>query len=217
MEKADDVEYVATLEAENAFLRERVEEYERNIIPLLGITQQLPKIAALQEEVGRLRYDLAAMRPERLDLEELPSDLLGVMKLIASFYGARVVFAPEAGRSAVAATFQDAHVAWRVLRAMATTLLDLYVGGEKDIEREFRNRTGFEVALTESSETWKDRRLRRRRVLDIGGKQLDISAHVKFGVRPPRLLRVHYAFDSGAIIVGHCGDHLPTAGTRRMS
>jgi hypothetical protein len=52
----------------------------------------------------------------------------------------------------------------------------------------------------------------RQWTIDVG-----VVAHIKFGSKAPRLLRIHFALDrdSQRVIVGHCGDHLDTAGTRR--
>ena len=48
------------------------------------------------------------------------------------------------------------------------------------------------------------------------GKERDITPHVKAGNKA-RLLRVHFCVDQDEkqIIIGHCGDHLDTYGTRR--
>ncbi len=214
--RIDRVEYLDALEEENALLRARVEKFERELVPLSQFAATVPKLQVLQEELSRLRFQSAVTKEERIDIPELPRDLVGVMDLIEVLYGDRIIFAPEARRSAASAAFQDPAVGWRVLRAMATTLYDLYQDRVPNIEREFRDRTGLEIALGETSETRKDRELRRLRTMEMAGRTFDISPHVKFGVREPRLLRVHYAVHRGVILVGHCGDHLETAGTRRM-
>lgn len=213
--KIDNVEYVDALEQENAVLRGRVAEFEREMVPLLELAPRIPKIQALEEEVARLRYQVELSKGARVDLAELPDDLVGVIDLVEGLYGDRIVFAPEARRSAETASFGDLRTAWRVLRSMAVVLPDLYSRRGADVEKEFRSRTGFDLALGESSETRKDRELRRLRIIQLEGRIFDISAHVKFGVREPRLLRVHYAVHGGILLVGHCGDHLPTAGSRR--
>jgi len=109
-------------------------------------------------------------------------------------------------------------VAWRLLRSMATTLFDLY-GTGVDLEREFSNRTGFELALTESGATKAGAEIYRQRLVRHADRIIYAGGHVKFGNRAPRLLRVHFAFppDSPRLLVTHCGDHLETAGSRRRS
>jgi hypothetical protein len=49
------------------------------------------------------------------------------------------------------------------------------------------------------------------------GQDVDITPHVKWGNRVPKLLRVHFYVDrqKGKLVIGHCGDHLDTYGTRR--
>ena len=43
------------------------------------------------------------------------------------------------------------------------------------------------------------------------------TPHVKWGNEPPRLLRIHFFVDreQKSLVIGHCGDHLDTYGTRR--
>jgi hypothetical protein len=49
------------------------------------------------------------------------------------------------------------------------------------------------------------------------GKEWDMTPHVKWGNSAPKCLRVYFAVDRDQkrLIVGHCGDHLDTYGTRR--
>ena len=86
-----------------------------------------------------------------------------------------------------------------------------------DVEREFRDRTGLEMALTEGRATKRNGELWRERALISNNRTYYAMGHVKYGRRPPKLLRVYYAVpvDSSVIVIRHCGDHLPTAGTRR--
>ena len=78
----------------------------------------------------------------------------------------------------------------------------------------FRHETGgIELTMTEGSQTNRDSRLERLRRVQFDGKPWDVSPHVKWGSG----FRVHFALDREArrVVVGHCGDHLDTAGTRR--
>ena len=111
---------------------------------------------------------------------------------------------------------------WAVLSSMATTLWELYFASTErvDIASVFRDASGFELAIHESQGTRDNRRLNRLRQRVYDGRTIDVSRHVKGRrSRQGASLRVHFCPDerSRLIIVGHCGGHLATAGTRRRS
>ena len=216
LDKVDDMKYVEALEDENAALQELQAEHVADLNRIVEIVHQPLELDSRAREVIRLEQKVSGLESQRLDLRELPSDLPTTISLVEELYRDRIVFTPAAHRSARCAQCQDPRVAWRLLRSMATVLHDLHYGDAGDIERLFRDQTGFEVALHESGVTKKSRHLRRQRLFEFEGETYDMSAHVKYGTRPPKLIRVHYAFDDlhGLIIVGHCGDHLPTASFR---
>jgi hypothetical protein len=110
-------------------------------------------------------------------------------------------------------------VTWRCLRAMATDLYDLVMQDlpARQVPETFKSRTIFELTWTESKETKRDNKLMAEWRLVYEGREIDITPHVKWGDTAPRLLRVHFWVDRNRkrIVVGHCGDHLDTYGTRR--
>lgn len=77
----------------------------------------------------------------------------------------------------------------------------------------------FSLALTETGQTRRDSALMAMRRLEWQGQSWDITPHLKYGTRLPRLLRLHFAFDneSRRFIIGHFGEHLDTSSTRRLS
>lgn len=216
--KADDVEYVQELEQENKALNQRFREVQLELEP------QLLELA--EQRASRHFLTVLAKKVEDLErhnatLLELPRTLSEVVEAVARIDVARILFTPEAKMSAAAAEFNQwrecSPVAWRLLRAMATVLFELYATPRVDIPREFRARTGFEVSMSEGRKTKRTRGLMRLRRVDHECGPIDIDAHAKFGNSHPRLLRVHYGFCPLClrIVVGHCGDHLPTASRRR--
>jgi hypothetical protein len=218
--RTDDAEYVQQLEAENIRLEKDNAVLKDQITPKL---LELPELHAARLATLDLERKLYAIERVRADFEELPTDLPGVIELIVRFYPDRIVFTPAAIKSAAVARLNEVSsgvgAAWRVLRAMALTLHDLYMMGDTDMARSFQDRSGFELAHGEGRATKQDAELMRARVVEHEGAFIDVGAHVKYGHREPRLLRVHYAFciDCARIVVGHCGDHLTTAGTRRLT
>lgn len=163
------------------------------------------QVAALAEAVDTAR-----------GIRQLPKNTLEVAELIEHLHADTIVLTSEAKQSASESTIDPA-VAWECLHATATVLPDLIFNqGGTAIADEFRNRTGFELTLTEGKQTKKDSKLADLRRVTVNGREWDISAHVKAG-KHPDWLRIHFAIDRDTkrIIVGHCGDHLETAGTRR--
>lgn len=156
-------------------------------------------------------------------LKDLPRDLPSILEVIGALHSDRLVFTDEAIASARAASCcdkpQELADAWRALWEMATTLHELFFSGDAyDIEKAFRGRTGIELTMVETGTTQKDAKLMRLRRRIYQGREIWVTPHVKLGSRP-RWTRIHFAVDQDAqrIIVGHCGDHLDTAGTRQMS
>ncbi|HWQ14635.1 MAG TPA: hypothetical protein VNL77_17695 [Roseiflexaceae bacterium] len=158
-------------------------------------------------------------------LREFPKTLPAMLDLIAGLFPDRVRVTERALASAEVAAIgatREVRLCWRVLHALATDLYDLVFADAPvgDLPRRFQERTGIELALSESSATQANPRLMAlRRSIDDEGLPIDITPHLKVGDRPPRMLRVHFAIDRARrlLIVDHCGDHLETAGTARST
>ncbi len=207
--RLDDFEYLAMLEADNTALH----EWKRNVQRRIA---NWPEMYEARKVAAELKTRIRILETQRTEVEELPSNLPDVISLAERLYPDRLVFADSARKAAREASFQDVHIAWRMLRSMALTLHGLYETSS-NIPRDFCNQTGFELALTESSATRADPSLIRQRLVNYKNRLLYAEGHVKHGTRAPQLLRVHYVFPEGSpqIVISHVGDHLETAGTRR--
>lgn len=207
--RLDDHEYMAMLEADNTALH----QWRRKVQPRIA---NWPEMYEARRMAAELRTRIKLLETQRTDVEELPSNLLEVINLAERLYPDRLAFADTARKSAREASFQDIHIAWRMLRSMALSLHGLYETSS-NIPRDFCNLTGFGLALTESSATRADPELIRERLVNYGNRLLYAEGHVKYGNRAPHILRVHYVFPEGSpqIVISHVGDHLETAGTRR--
>ena len=206
---------VADLEGANEELAEDLDERD-------GQLDQLKHEADYYRvECEQLREKLSAAETasERMQvLRQLPKTVAEVAQLMEQLHPGRIALTQEAKKSAERATLDDPNVAWECLHALATVLPKLaFEESSSDIAACFRSETGFDLALTESSTTNRDASLVKLRKITFDGGQWDISPHVKYGTKPPKCLRVHFALDveRKRVIVGHCGDHLKTAGTRR--
>lgn len=156
---------------------------------------------------------------EVLLLEEFPTKLAEFLTYLQQNCS-NLVILEEALRSAESHTLKDLSKAWKLLRAVAIELHGLKyiekVGNELDTE--FKNRTTFEFAWTESFQTKDDRALMDKRKRVYKGKEIHFMSHVKFGVKPDNLLRVYIHFDDDEkkIVIGHCGEHLPTGSSKKL-
>jgi len=90
--------------------------------------------------------------------------------------------------------------------------------GEKELERAFKDATGYDLAMSEGKMTKDDSKLMRLRRLQHGGEEYDITPHVKHGTQEPKLVRIHFAFDASGkkIVIGHIGRHIPNYTSKTM-
>lgn len=196
---------------------------------------QADEIGELQDEIRRLEYDkkqledrtsIAEINAEASEaksdliegMEELPNTVEGVVQLIAKAFHDRIIFTGRAIADAKKCKLRDANMAWKCLRSMATILYKLHFEEElpfREIVTRYENSTPFELALTESETTRRNKRLASQRKAFYKGKERDFSSHVKYGNSPGNCLRVHYCADAGdkTLIIDRCGDHLDLMST----
>jgi hypothetical protein len=175
----------------------------------LAVTSMRKRVAAAEQ-----RNELIGQMPT------LPETVAEIVELLSKAFAERVVFLPAATRSAERTNFHDPHEAWRCLYAVCQGLPELFFDlgyPPERVRREFESRhAGLSLALTEGSSTQQDNRLMALRNFDYEGEQISCAAHVGTEKRGQHL-RVHFHPDQERkmLVIGHCGDHLETAGTRR--
>ena len=203
--------------------------------------EEADKLAAAQNDLARLRFERDLARNDADDLRTrnrglesaaqfalgfntLPGSLSEALALCEQLHGDRIAFTDEAKRSAKEAAIDNApggvSAAWECLHAAAVILPKLAFEDHISagtLPVRFQEATGLELTMTEGKMTKSQSKLRDLRTVEYSGKEWDVSAHIKYGTKAPRCLRIHFALDgeSRRVIVGHCGDHLDTAGTRR--
>ena len=163
--------------------------------------------------------------------EAIASNGLGVRRLndavdlVERLFPHRIAFTEAARKSAEAAGFNTLNVtksrATRMLWHLATTMYDLaFVETAPQLATPFMNRTGIEVSFKEGRQTNRLPSASGMRAIRFEGRDYDITPHLKSGNDPKTGLRIHFDFDHHSrpkrIIVGHCGDHLVTAGTQKI-
>lgn len=180
----------------------------------------------LKQENANLRWKSSqadVLRDENNDLQnklkaydslnKLPSSLSDVVEIMISSYPSKLFFTERAIKSAEEYQYGDDvyKQAWEILHHMASTLHRiLFDERPGDMESAFRNKSGFELAMTEGKQTKKDPGLMKLRKVLYRGDEVDITPHVKDGTRPPNIIRIHFYpdMDHQLIVVGHCGEHL---------
>jgi hypothetical protein len=200
-------------ESENEQLDKRVGELEYRLQQTEELRQQFKDLAQVNEAFSNLK--------------SMPKSLCEVMTKVGGLYPSRLVIIPEAFK---AAKDYEAEVdywkkmdgvatAWEMLYHLATTAYEMFfVTPPKSLEDEFEGTTGYPLAMSEGKQTKKDAKLMQKRVRHFEGTECDITPHVKYGSKKPKMLRVHFAVDNTKkrFVVGHVGDHIDNFTTKTM-
>lgn len=235
-------EFIALLEEDNSLVNQKNQDQADDIARLKDEIELLEATTSeLSDQQAKTKFERDQERQTRIQAESsvrmlegqievcqnlasLPGNLLEMVNLIEQLHAGRIVFTNRARQPAESAQINKAagelKHAWRCMWAVATDLHELIFDENSDggsLVEQFRSRTGFDLALTERKQTKKDARLRKLRTDTYKSEEIDITPHVKYGNKEPKCLRVHYHAHRGdeVIVVGHCGDHLETYGTRK--
>ena len=182
------------------------------------------------EEAGRVREridDLEAQVQGVRRLTELPTNLAEVLEYVTRLFPNRIVFSDDARESAL--EHSEAHdgywskpeqlsCAWKMVFDVATRLYELvFVQNSNRLEEDFDAGSQFELAMNEGKQTKKDASLMKQRKVTFRGKNYDITPHVKYGNKPPKILRLHFAIDreDRLLAIGQFGDHLENYSSKK--
>lgn len=180
----------------------------------------------LETRLGHYQSDAARV----LDLEralegvytisEYPAGPKAVCAYFETVFADRLAFSDEGLRSLDDCTTRD-DILWEALYYMATTLHELYAdGGMPQIDKEFQNRTGWELSRGEGAMTRKDASLMKQYVTSYEGREIDTQAHIKNGRNEsdPKFLRIYFGFDavSQKLIIDQCGKHKENRTTQKI-
>ena len=146
------------------------------------------------------------------------------MKIFSELEPERLAITPAAFSSGDNyAEFNSLNEAWGMLYDLSHLVYDMKFKTLKDFtgdyETYFDSHSRYELSMTETGATKRDKGLMDLRQVTFENKAYDITPHLKWGTKEPKLLRIYFAFDEEAkkIVVGFAGQHLPTAGTRKIS
>lgn len=225
-------------EADNKRLEEKVDDLQKENEQLLfdlEVAKEAEQRSSEQEAIAtKARVEaekslgLAQKSLEAITcFRKLPETVQGCVELIAELHPQRIVFTDRALATAKDAKFNDVKGdigdVWSLLWALATDLHDLTFNQSlerRQLEQEFKARSGFDISFTESDTTRRNPKLIAQRQFTYAGRELSMEPHAKLDRKDKnRFLRVHFVVDkeSGLIVVNHCGDHLDNAATRKRS
>jgi len=202
-------------------------EYYQNQLELIQseLDQEKQKLFAKDQQIA-LMQKKAKQGEETLrqldaykNLDELPQSISEVLHVLSKTHGVILEFTQEAYKSAADAEFTDVSSLWNALCRLSKTLSDLaFEQNSESIETEFKRLTGLELSFNEGKMTKRDKKFAHQRLIHHNGQEYDITPHLKLH-KSGKYLRIHFALDrkNKKIIIGHCGDHLDTYGTRRLS
>lgn len=189
------------------------------------------EIDRLEGEVGRLEW-LCKGYQSRLDaagdgtavdvsklMPSLPINLEQVAEAASRLFPKLVITERALDAARDYSECKSVGEAWEMLRHMNDALHRLkFDEAQKELERAFKNETGYELAMSEGRNTKRDNKLMNLRILRVGDREYDITPHLKHMNNEPKLVRIYFAFDEEGkkIVVGHIGKHIPNATTKTM-
>lgn len=200
--------------------KQQSDHYARDVDTLEEQVRQLTWKATELES----RFDAEAAKADGCTtstlLPSLPTNLKEVVEAASRFYP-NLEFAKTAVDSASEADDCECiEEAWEILGQMNNDLfrIKFQTDGVKDLEAEFGNISRYGLGMSEGKNTKKDSRLMGMRQINHNGTAYDITPHMKHGNKPPKMLRIHFAFDDARkkIIVGFVGSHLENATSRKV-
>ncbi len=212
---------------DNEQLSERASEWETLAVQFeaenVQLLQEVRDLRYRTEETDRVRLqieDLESQASGIKSLAELPTTISDVLRTIVKLFPKRIVLADGAVESADDySTEHGGHwgkqeqvaIAWKMAFDLATKLHSaIFVEKASDFEGHFNAQSTFELSMKEGRQTNRDKRLTELRKISHEGKQYDITPHLKYGTKPPKLLRLYFAIDNQQkrFLVGKFGDHI---------
>ncbi len=208
------------LAEKNEALKGRVGELENRTIDLEIKNENLQDEHAAQIfniTAKQKAMDLRSVSSEQI----LPRDYPDSFEALSKFgpFFKHLAFAEDAWKPAFAyKQFQDFHIAWSMLHDLDQKLWDIVFTRGGDIEREFNNLTTYQYASGEGKQTTSNSRLAQLRKFIFEDKEYEMWAHLKYGNRPGKQLRIYFAIDheKRRIVVGYIGEHMDNATTRTI-
>lgn len=211
-------QYIEELENQNRRIPDLEKDYQECKEALNEVARQRDYYSAqLQDSQQKDRIAQATLNSIQKYIQ-YPKDPYQVATYFINTFGDKIAFTKRALDSLQECS-TDVSILWDCFFYMATTLRNLYIEGDVDLERRFIDATGYELARGEGKATRKNKALMRLREDVYNGKPIFAEPHVKKGTHDGEATtaRVYFAYDADSkqIIVSYCnGRHLDNASTR---
>ena len=123
------------------------------------LSWQIKQLEQIKSENIKLKKSASILE----SLEDLPDSLAEIVNLVSIVFSDKLIFTDRAIESAKAHNMKDLNEAWRILRVMGTHLHSLFFDqSDIDIEKEFKNISGYDLSMTEGRQTKRDKELMKR-------------------------------------------------------
>lgn len=208
---------IENLELKNLELEEENRDYQTIKFRL---DQETRRANDSSEAARSFKHELKAFHA----ISHWPTSLEEELDLAGDIWKDRIIVLDEARKSAREYRHCDLDESWQMLSSLAIQLWDIFFAGgdASNPEQDYYTETGITLAMRERGTTNSDAECRRLRKRTFQGREIDITPHIKGnGVRyagNAGKFRIHFCIDEETrkIIIGHCGEHLKTSGTRRL-
>jgi len=216
---------IAAVDEDNLKLRNELEE--TRLLQELELEEKTNALAQVLYDYDQYKQntqgaysriqDLERQSSSLQNLKSLPLTLEDTLRTVCALHGDTLEYLEEAAESAREASFNNIAIAWKLLWSLAEELHPMLFNENIPFsDTAYKNRTGFNLAMSEGAQTQRDAKLMRLRQRTYRGNDIDITPHVGWGTGND-CLRVHFAIDQASqkLIIGHCGNHLDNWTTRK--
>lgn len=182
--------------------------------------------ANLRSKIYALESQLEQMKEENIDEvhksiylpRQFPNSILDFLNYMDENFSQLLVVLPEARSSAQKHRLKDLEKAWSLIKTLPKLHEVIFMEKGGDKKKQYLDKTGFELSMTEGKTTKANTRFIQERTRIYKGEEIECLAHIGFGNKPDNLLRIHFYIDNDEekIVIGHCGEHLENASTRKI-
>lgn len=200
------LEDMVSLEEQLESSREEADVYAAEVDDL---NEQLFN-AKCQVEALKMAMNASCSDKPHIKLEAWPPSPEGIVRLFLAAYPDRFDLTENAWGTLKDCT-TNPDILWNALNDLVTVAWPLYDAGAGDVEKEFCNRSRFELAKTEGKMTKADPKLAAGYDDVYNGTTYSCMAHIINGVKESdgKFIRIYFCFarQEGKIIVSHIGKH----------
>lgn len=154
--------------------------------------------------------------------KSLPENATSILEKITEIFPGRISVSDRGYKTAKAFNADSVKVLfdlWSATYELATKLFDIIFDDEiGDFVKTYESQSCYGLAMSEGKQTQNDSNLMRLRKDIFDGKEIDITPHIKFGTKPPKMFRIYFSIDreNKRLIIGTFGPHLDNFSTQNL-